>query len=479
MKAILKLTVTVLISFSLSAQSHFKPEVLNGSPMTGFCENFYLFTINDTINNQFLIETHNWFFNSDIFHDTISGLNSPWHVGASFFNYTIDFSYRSINAFGYKNYINNGNIDNFDTTIVFNNEIYTVFHLSNRFSEGNYFNVITFDYAGSVFYVYRNSLPIYISSNNIAFQLIDSFSIASKKIEMVNNVIRIPAWQNFPERLNQAVFMGRDSLNRVELFYLRIPLFNNDNTVKITRNVLFNEEVNTVHFASLTDSILYFLSSNAGEVYAHSFNINDSIFSIDTIGAFPQPISIFGNNENEIYLSYPMLDSLGNAIDSVNMIRLNVNNWLVIDTSVIPFIPDTIIYVNPEIIIHHHDSTKQYLSTYNFTSNTFDTFYETTASGFIQYSVNPWCIASVNDTELMPYKIFPNPTNNQINIQGEMQHIRDVTICDVSGKNQQHTLLKTDDNLYVSDISKLSDGLYFLQIHLTNGETLTKKIMKH
>src|SRR5690606_1494781 len=144
----------------------------------------------------------------------------------------------------------------------------------------------------------------------------------------------------------------------------------------------------------------------------------------------------------------------GNTLDSTKMIRLNAISWTAIDSSVIPITTDTITYVYPDIIIHHHDFAKQYLSAYNFTTNTADIFYETTAFGYIQYSINSWCITSLSETDSKFYNIFPNPTNNQINIQGEMQHVRDVTIYDISGKIQLHTLLKTDDNLYVSDISK-------------------------
>ncbi len=477
MKALLKLFLLLSLNFSLSAQSNFYPEVLKGGPRTGNCGDYYLFTINDTINNQFLVKAYEQ-FSFHTLYDTIIGLNKPNHIATLYYNGRVDFYYTDINAFSLRSN-NLYSVNSFDTTLFFNNNIASVF-FSNSFLDLTYFHIVTFDSTNKIYYLYKDSLANNFG-NNFLFYPIDSFSVSTKKIEKINNIgtsLGDPFF--FTSKLNKTVIAGRDSANNVELFYLQIPLYSNDTTVKISETVLFEEAVNIIHYASINDSILYFLSSDAGEVFAHSFHLIDSTFSIDTIGSFPVPINITGNDKNEIYLFYPMLDSVGNTLDSTKMITVNVNNWAIADSAIIPLIIDTATFVYPDIVFHHHDSAKQYLSTFNFVSNTLNTFYETTALGYIQYSINPWCIVSVDDSEIKTYKLFPNPTTSFLQLQAEniiANENFEWQIIDLSGKVVS-TYEKDATGLLQINIEHLNPGLYISKFNI-NGKPFYDRIIKN
>lgn len=479
MKDLLNLFLFLSLSVSSLAQSNFYPEKLSGGPRTTYCTDYYLFTINDTVNNQFLVEAYQQ-FNSPTFNDTITQLNNPNHVAILSDNETIYFYYTDGNTFSRKsNYFDIFSPYALDTTLFFNNKITSAFYYKS-YLELDYFHLLTFDSTNKTYYLYRDSLPTF-SPKTFLFYPADSYFVSSNKIEKINNTAIPQPWQpHFVSNFNKTIIAGRDSANNVELFYLQIPLSSFDNTVKISKTVLFEEEVDTVHYANVNDSILYFLSSNIGVVLAHSFHIIDSIFSIDTIGTFPTPINISGNNKNEVYLFYPMLDSVGNTLDSTKMITLNVNNWAIADSAIIPLTIDTATFVYPDIVFHHNDSEKQYLSTFNFASNIINTFYETTASGYVQYSINPWCITSINDSEIKPYKLFPNPATSVLQLQADNTVTNENIewqIIDLSGKVVSTYEKDATSSVLQINIEHLSCGLYISKFYL-NGKYFFDRVVK-
>ncbi len=80
-------------------------------------------------------------------------------------------------------------------------------------------------------------------------------------------------------------------------------------------------------------------------------------------------------------------------------------------------------------------------------------------------------IVSNNDIE-----IFPNPTINNITIQFIDQDLKieDIQVLNINGKSQPITV--TGKNI---DLTKIPNGLYFIQLTISNGETITKKIIKN
>jgi Pregnancy-associated plasma protein-A/Secretion system C-terminal sorting domain/Fibronectin type III domain len=78
------------------------------------------------------------------------------------------------------------------------------------------------------------------------------------------------------------------------------------------------------------------------------------------------------------------------------------------------------------------------------------------------------------------FGIFPNPANEQITVEVPMESESDVqvTILDPSGKAalQQHRVLGKGDNRMNFDVSRLSNGIYFVEVR--NGKTLsTRKLV--
>ena len=78
---------------------------------------------------------------------------------------------------------------------------------------------------------------------------------------------------------------------------------------------------------------------------------------------------------------------------------------------------------------------------------------------------------SLNENYLNEYSLYPNPTNNLLNVKS--QELLDIKIYDGLG----HLVLKNDSSNSI-DVSKLSSGLYF--VNIKNGsKTSIKKFIKN
>ena len=80
---------------------------------------------------------------------------------------------------------------------------------------------------------------------------------------------------------------------------------------------------------------------------------------------------------------------------------------------------------------------------------------------------------SIEDIDLDKLvKIYPNPTNNYLNIKSSTVTITKISIFDLQGKRM---LIKTNhlDNINVSNLNR---GIYFLKLEM-NQSVLMKKIM--
>jgi photosystem II stability/assembly factor-like uncharacterized protein len=69
-------------------------------------------------------------------------------------------------------------------------------------------------------------------------------------------------------------------------------------------------------------------------------------------------------------------------------------------------------------------------------------------------------------------KVYPNPTNNQITIESELD-IKEISITDFTGK----TLKTIISNFHRINVSELPSGIYFIKI-ITDARTMTQKIVK-
>lgn len=91
------------------------------------------------------------------------------------------------------------------------------------------------------------------------------------------------------------------------------------------------------------------------------------------------------------------------------------------------------------------------------------------------YFDNIWGQAEYLNTEEIAkpeIKIFPNPTNNIVNLISETS-IETIEMFDMTGK-----LIITLQNQKVIDLSNYEKGIYLLKMHV-NGMVTTQKIVKH
>lgn len=105
----------------------------------------------------------------------------------------------------------------------------------------------------------------------------------------------------------------------------------------------------------------------------------------------------------------------------------------------------------------------------NDQNDTIPVFWQAFADSTI-FMVGTEEIISNNDIE-----IFPNPTTNFTAIQllNQDLKIENIQILNIHGESQ--TIKVTGNNI---DLTKLSSGIYFIQLTISNGQTLTKKIIK-
>ena len=88
----------------------------------------------------------------------------------------------------------------------------------------------------------------------------------------------------------------------------------------------------------------------------------------------------------------------------------------------------------------------------------------------IPVSINETIIDNVIDNKAASFEVYPNPMNNTLYIDGDVQ---DVTIFNAVG---QQVLFV--ENAKAIDVNDLSEGLYFVRISDKRGNSVVKKIVK-
>lgn len=75
--------------------------------------------------------------------------------------------------------------------------------------------------------------------------------------------------------------------------------------------------------------------------------------------------------------------------------------------------------------------------------------------------------------------VYPNPTDGLINIKlssALIKNIHSIKLYNVNSSLVKE--IKTEKEIICLDISEMADGVYFLHIHLKEGKSITKKIIK-
>ena len=73
--------------------------------------------------------------------------------------------------------------------------------------------------------------------------------------------------------------------------------------------------------------------------------------------------------------------------------------------------------------------------------------------------------------------VYPNPTNDLLNISSQKSNINTVRILDIQGR-ELDAIREVNTNSTTLDISSYEDGVYFLKVELMNGEAEIRKIVK-
>ena len=95
------------------------------------------------------------------------------------------------------------------------------------------------------------------------------------------------------------------------------------------------------------------------------------------------------------------------------------------------------------------------------------------------YQESPLSIGEVSKSKSL--QIFPNPTDNLLNIRSSSQNVSfsSIYITDIAGRLVYHKDLKTSSNTYSLDTLLFKNGLYFLTVTLNNNKPETIKFIKH
>jgi len=75
--------------------------------------------------------------------------------------------------------------------------------------------------------------------------------------------------------------------------------------------------------------------------------------------------------------------------------------------------------------------------------------------------------------------VFPNPTNDNLTISSEEKTIKNIEIVDINGKIVIQNMIDNDNPVQEINIGHLNNGMYFLNLTLSNNTTVTKPIIKN
>jgi endonuclease I len=112
------------------------------------------------------------------------------------------------------------------------------------------------------------------------------------------------------------------------------------------------------------------------------------------------------------------------------------------------------------------------LGKYSITIKASDTFNETARNNF---ELEIYETSGVNDADRNSVNIYPNPADDKLHVRSLSENIKLVKVVDISGKLIIKKVL--DGNRYSLDLSKLTEGMYFVEIQ-TSSHTIRKSFIK-
>ncbi len=103
-------------------------------------------------------------------------------------------------------------------------------------------------------------------------------------------------------------------------------------------------------------------------------------------------------------------------------------------------------------------------------------------SGTLNYWVMEICeeVVGVNDDKINLFKVWPNPSTGQINIQLEAGRMIDVKVLDILGKQVFHKSYNNSGSVFTKSIylGNLKRGVYFIQVNSNNKSGIKKIIVE-
>ena len=75
--------------------------------------------------------------------------------------------------------------------------------------------------------------------------------------------------------------------------------------------------------------------------------------------------------------------------------------------------------------------------------------------------------------------VFPNPTNGIITISSTNEQVKRIEIVDINGKIAIQKSIPEDNLLQEINIGHLHNGMYFVNLILSDNSTVTKPIIKN
>ena len=90
--------------------------------------------------------------------------------------------------------------------------------------------------------------------------------------------------------------------------------------------------------------------------------------------------------------------------------------------------------------------------------------------------VDDECSASVYELNDVHVSLYPNPVNNELNVEAD-QLILSYSVIDLNGRTVQSG--RIDSTSFLLDVDFLANGSYFVEISFANGRSINRKIVKN
>lgn len=343
---------------------------------------------------------------------------------------------------------------------------------------------------------------VWFSQGSETYQMPQSFDIINDNEIRVN--ITFPANYNTPELYDVNVYDANNGLltlyDAFTLLFIDEPYISDITPNQAERFETLDVTITgeNTHFAQATQTAVWFSQGSRTVVYPNSMNIISET-EIEANFSFPYNVELGDYDVNvvneldvamEIFDAFTIIEELFspeiNYIEPENVvaqdtftIRISTDYtdfsqgnettvWLQSATNKEIIVANTINLIDDYTIDAYFDLPSN-IENQMFDIHVFNDFY-----GEIvledAFTLGPILIEENNIT----LKISPNPTKDIVNIKSS-ESISNISVFDLNGK---HVLSNQfSSNEIKLDLSKLSSGVYFLNIDLKNNQTIKRPII--